>query len=163
MTHPVTPAPRDCAPHHGFTGRHMALILIAFFGVVIAVNVQMARLATSTFGGVVVENSYVASQKFNGWLGEARREKALGWQAAAARDGTAALVVMLRDRSGAPLRGAALTVVAAHPLGLAADRTLTLHETAPGRYRAALPPGRWQLRMTVRAEGQTWRTVDEAR
>ena len=43
-----------------FTGRHMAAIMVAFFGVVIAVNVYMARLATSTFTGVVVENSYVA-------------------------------------------------------------------------------------------------------
>ena len=34
-----------------FTGRHMAMILIAGFGVVIAVNVAMARMAISTFGG----------------------------------------------------------------------------------------------------------------
>jgi hypothetical protein len=57
-----------------FTGRHMAMIMIAFFGVVIAVNVLMARFAVSTFGGVVVENSYVASQHFNRWLDEARVE-----------------------------------------------------------------------------------------
>ena len=68
-----------------FTGKHMAAIMIAFFGVVIAVNVLMARLATSTFGGLVVENSYVASQKFNRWLGEARSEKALGWKATVTR------------------------------------------------------------------------------
>ncbi|MGE0776676.1 MAG: FixH family protein, partial [Sphingomonadaceae bacterium] len=51
-----------------FTGRHMAIILIAFFGVVIAVNFYMARMAIGTFGGTVVDNSYVASQRFNGWL-----------------------------------------------------------------------------------------------
>mgnify|MGYP001281167617 CR=1 FL=1 len=38
-----------------FTGRHMATILIAFFGVVITVNIVMARFALSTFGGTVVE------------------------------------------------------------------------------------------------------------
>ena len=55
-----------------FTGYHMAAILVAFFGVIIAVNMVMATLATRTFGGVVVENSYVASQEFNGWLKDAR-------------------------------------------------------------------------------------------
>ena len=40
-----------------FTGRHMAAIMVAFFGVIIAVNFTMARFATATFGGRVVENS----------------------------------------------------------------------------------------------------------
>jgi len=40
-----------------FTGRHMLAVLVGFFGVVIAVNFIMASYATSTFGGVVVENS----------------------------------------------------------------------------------------------------------
>ncbi|HUD29953.1 MAG TPA: FixH family protein [Novosphingobium sp.] len=67
------------APRKPFNGRHMAAILVAGFGVVIAVNFTMAGLASSTFGGVVVENSYVASQHFNRWLDEADKEKALGW------------------------------------------------------------------------------------
>ena len=40
-----------------FTGYHMTAILLAFFGIVVAVNLVMATLATRTFGGVVVENS----------------------------------------------------------------------------------------------------------
>ena len=48
-----------------FTGWHMATILVSFFAIVVGVNLLMARFATSTFGGVVVENSYVASQQFN--------------------------------------------------------------------------------------------------
>ena len=64
-----------------FTGRHMAMIMVGFFGVIIAVNFTMARFATATFGGIVVENSYVASQEFNGWLEEAEKQRALGWDA----------------------------------------------------------------------------------
>ena len=59
-------------------------------------------MPSSTFGGVVVENSYVASQDFNGWLDEARAERALGWDADVGRDDAAA-----RDRwpcAGAPDR-----------------------------------------------------------
>ena len=63
-----------------FTGRHMTAILVAFFAVVIAVNFTMARFAMSTFGGKVVENSYVASQHYNVWLAraEANRERKTG-------------------------------------------------------------------------------------
>ena len=69
-----------------FTGRHFTLIMVAFFGVVIAINLVMARYASATFGGVVVENSYVASQRFNSWLGKARTQDALGWDATATRE-----------------------------------------------------------------------------
>jgi len=62
-----------------FTGWHMTGIVVALFGVVIAVNVLMASYAIGTFGGTVVDNSYVASQRFNSWLAEARTQRDLGW------------------------------------------------------------------------------------
>ncbi len=49
-----------------FTGWHMLAILLAFFGTIISVNVLMAYYATSTWSGLVVQNTYVASQQFNG-------------------------------------------------------------------------------------------------
>ncbi len=101
-----------------FTGWHMTGILVAFFGVVIAVNLTMASYAVSTFGGVVVENSYVASQEFNGWLDEAKDERALGWSASVARDGAGHVTVVL---AGAP-DGVALSAEARHPLGRLPDR-----------------------------------------
>nr|WP_263624869.1 FixH family protein [Novosphingobium huizhouense] len=139
----------------------MAAIMVAFFGVVIAVNVLMARLATSTFGGVVVENSYVASQHFNTWLDEARAEKALGWKARFERTSRGALRVVLRDAGGRALTGARVGVVAEHPLGLRDDETLTLRETAPGLYEAPLAAGRWRLRISARAQGHEWRAVGD--
>src|SRR3546814_11216102 len=62
-----------------FTGRHAAMILIAFFGVVISINMVMASFALSTFGGTVVDNSYVASQHYNKWLARAAAQDRLGW------------------------------------------------------------------------------------
>jgi nitrogen fixation protein FixH len=54
------------APTQGeFTGRHMLLIMLAFFGIVIGVNAYLAVLASRTFTGLVVANSYVASQTFD--------------------------------------------------------------------------------------------------
>lgn len=144
-----------------FTGRHMAMIMIAFFGVVIAVNVLMARFAVSTFGGVVVENSYVASQHFNRWLDEARVEGALGWKAVLSRTADGRVIAELRDSAGKPLSGAKLTATAEHPLGRRPETELAFRESAPGTYAAALEPGRWRLRLAVTAEGHEWRTVGE--
>ena len=56
------------------TGRKIAAIFVLFFGVIMAVNFTMASFASSTFGGVVVPNSYVASQKYNDWLAAAREQ-----------------------------------------------------------------------------------------
>jgi nitrogen fixation protein FixH len=145
-----------------FTGRHAAAILVAFFGVVIAVNFAMARLASSTFGGVVVENSYVASQNFNGWLDEARREKALGWSAEAARLSDGRLILRL---TGAPDSGVAVTALARHPLDRAPDQALRLTRQTDGRFVSdqALPAGRWRLRIEALAGQQHWRTELDVR
>jgi len=62
-----------------FTGRHMLMIMVAFFGVIITVNLTMAILASTSWTGLVVPNTYVASQKFNGVLEQSRKQAALGW------------------------------------------------------------------------------------
>lgn len=144
-----------------FTGRHMFAILAAFFGVVIAVNVTMASYATSTFGGVVVENSYVASQEFNRWLAEAEAARALGWSADAIRreDGRIEVTV-----TGAP-PGARLSATARHPLGRMPDETLTFESIGAGSFvsNERLARGRWTLRLEVEAGGRAWRHEEPIR
>jgi nitrogen fixation protein FixH len=139
-----------------FTGWHMTAILVGGFGVVIAVNFAMAWLATSTFGGVTVENSYVASQQFNRWLDRAASEKALGWSASLGRDKAGRLVATTRE---VPV-GARVEAVARHPLGRMPDRSLSLLERGGGEFvsRAALPAGRWTVRLTIESEGRIWRS-----
>ncbi|MBT0669986.1 FixH family protein [Novosphingobium profundi] len=139
-----------------FTGWHMTWILLAAFAVVLGVNVLMATLANTTFGGIVVENSYVASQKFNTWLDEARREKALGWQVKVSRRGDGRLDLAL---TGAP-EGARVEADAWHPLGRLPDVPMTFAKAPGGDYvgSAVLPEGRWTLRIRVKTpEGQVWR------
>lgn len=60
-----------------FTGRHMLAIMIAFFGVIIAVNVTMAVMAGRSWTGIVVEDTYIASQEFNSRVAEGRAQAAL--------------------------------------------------------------------------------------
>jgi len=147
-----------------FTGWHMLGVMVAFFGVVIGVNVVMATQAVETFGGTVVENSYVASQRFNGWLGKARAQDQAGWRADA-RIGELRLVTAEVATAAGPLDGARVTVEATHPLGRLPARTLELRSLGGGRYVAtqALPAGRWLLRIDVQASGHEARFEDEVR
>lgn len=144
-----------------FTGRHMATILVLGFAVVIAVNLTMARFAISTFGGVVVENSYVASQHFNRWLDEADRAKALGWTVEIRRDGQNKIHV---DTKSVPA-AAAVSVTARHPLGRRPDRVLSFVAAGDGDFvsKVALPPGRWIMRVEIRAGDHVWRAEKELR
>lgn len=151
------------APHRlwrPFTGWHMLAILTAGFAVVLVINVAMARLALSTFSGEVVENSYDASQRYNGWIDQARAERALGWTAGFGTAGDR-LSVTLLDRQARPLRGARLSGDATHPLGATTDLGLNFVETAPGTYTATLPSGRWRIHLTVQADGHSWHHVAE--
>jgi len=132
-----------------FSGWHMTVILIAFFGVVVAVNLTMAMFAARTFGGVVVENSYVASQKYNGWLAAARRQDQLGWTIEPRLDADRHVIVAI-NASGVEASG-----FARHPLGREADVPLSFDFGL--RSVEALPPGRWDIHLLVR------KGADEAR
>ena len=139
-----------------FTGYHATAIIVAFFAVVIAVNLTMARFAVSTFGGTVVENSYVASQKFNGWLEEARQEKALGWTVSRPVRHEGHILLSITDALDQPLTGALVLLRADHPLGHAPTQELRFAEVSPGRFRSvrALPEGRWKLRAHIERDGR---------
>jgi len=144
-----------------FTGWHMLAIMFAMFGTIIAVNVIMATYAVRTFGGTVVDNSYVASQEFNRWLDEARAQKKLGWSVAVSGDAGHRAEIVVHAPTG-PLTDAEVGAVATHPLGRQAQRNVAFVATA-GRYvsREALPPGRWLLRIRVAHGGHVALFDDE--
>ena len=138
-----------------FTGRHMTAILIAFFAVVIAVNMLMATLATRTFGGVVVQNSYVASQKYNEWLAKAREQEKLGWVIAPKLDEQRRVTVALG------VTGAIVTGFARHPLGREADVPLRFLAVLGGvRAERPLPEGRWAVHLLVRKGSHEARVIE---
>jgi len=141
-----------------FTGRHMTAILVAFFAVVIAVNFTMARFASSTFGGTVVDNSYVASQHYNEWLARAAAQDRLGWSESIRLDADRhALLTIARD--GKVLGDLGVRATLSHPLGRVEPRALRFVEQPGGGMRSIeeIPAGRWRIDLSVR------RGVDEAR
>ena len=144
-----------------FTGYHMTAILLAFFGIVVAVNMVMATYATRTFGGVVVENSYVASQKFNDWLAAAREQEALGWETQVSLD-ESRRVLIATAADGQPLPGLTVSALARHPLGRETDVALRFEADGEGAVRSTepLPAGRWLVHVEVRRGGDTARLIE---
>jgi nitrogen fixation protein FixH len=130
---------------HPFTGRHMLLVVLLFFGTIIAVNIAMVVAATGTFPGLVVKNSYVASQHYNELLESARIQNEAGWQVElAAPDGV--ITFRLADREGVARQRLRVTALAGRPSSTLEDRVIDLVE-GPGGYVAAegLPAGLWDV------------------
>lgn len=143
-----------------FTGWHMTTVLVTFFAIVIGVNLIMARYAISTFGGTVVENSYVASQRYNGWLESARAQQALGWKPLFRLDETRHVLVSVAGPNG-PLEGIRLRATATHPLGRLPSQTLEFSgQDGIQRSLAALPAGRWLIHLDVE-QGQRRAAFDD--
>jgi nitrogen fixation protein FixH len=143
------------------TGRHVAAIFVGGFAIVIAVNLTMASIAVGSFHGTVVDNSYVASQNYNGWLRQAAASKALGWQAVPRRRADGRVVV---EALGVPA-GALMSGTAEHPLGSRTDTPLTFAPTGKGGWvsQQTLAPGRWQVRLAIRAGDEVWAGEAELR
>lgn len=127
------------------TGRKVLVIAVAAFAVILAANLAMLFAATGTFPGLVVKNSYVASQ---GWNAKTDAQRALGWRAAAKySEGT--LTVSMTGRDGMPVRGLNVAAVVGRPASMREDQRLELAES-PAGYAAPLQlaPGRWRVAIT---------------
>jgi len=104
------------------TGRKVLFIFLAFFGTVTAVNLVFAYYATDTFPGLVVKNSYDASQTYDA---DRYAQEALGWHAGAGLD-DGVLTVAIRDHTGAPVRGLTVSALIGRPATTAGERQVEL-------------------------------------
>lgn len=133
-----------------FTGRHMLFSMLAFFGVIIAVNLVMAVFASTSWTGLVVKNSYVASQEFNGRIAANKAQAGRGWTADVKLDGPR-LRYRLTDRQGEVVTPTHVSMTVSRPTHEGADRQMTMQPTEAGWFLSpALPaPGVWNLEMTA--------------
>lgn len=131
-----------------FTGKHMFALMAAFFGIVIAVNVTMAWFAEQSWTGLVVQNSYVASQEFNQMLEAAREQKARGWRTAIAYEDDR-LSLQIVSRAGKPVLLDRLTAVIGRPAEDRSDHTIGFVYAGGGLWVAQteLGHGVWQIRI----------------
>lgn len=143
----MKPEQREAA----FTGYHMLLTMLAFFGVIIGVNAAMAWFASSSWTGFVVENSYVASQQFNAKMAETRAQLALKWTGhLSIEDG--AVRYGITDANGREVRLNAVAVTFKRPVDDREDLTIALANTGRG-YAAdhAVADGVWLVEVEADA------------
>jgi nitrogen fixation protein FixH len=136
---------------HPLTGWHMLAIVALFFGTIVAVNVAMAFAATGTFPGLVVSNSYVASQNYNELLTDARGQEDAGWVSELSTEG-GMLRFGLSRASGTLPADLAVSAHVGRPSTTREDRIVSFTPLGGGAFRAdeALPPGRWEVDIEAR-------------
>lgn len=155
---PEHPQTGDFQPMAGkFTGKHMALCMVGFFGVIIAVNLLMATLAKQSWTGLVVKNSYVASQDFNDHLQAGRDQAALGWKSIFLyTDGQFSFD--LQDRDGASVKADHVDLEIGRPATEISDATLSMSLLVDGQFQLQhrLAPGLWDVRAKARVGEKTY-------
>jgi nitrogen fixation protein FixH len=135
-------------------GGHVLAMLIAFFGVIFAVNFLLAYLANSTWSGLVVENGYVASQNFDKDLAKARAQEALGWNVGFSFD-KSSVKITFADAKGAKIDSLDLTGRLQRTVTDKEDQVLTFGWMGSGVYSAParLAPGLWEVEIDGKGDG----------
>ncbi|TDQ61715.1 nitrogen fixation protein FixH [Maritalea mobilis] len=136
-----------------FTGKHMLMVIGLFFGTIITVNLIMAYFATTSWTGLVVKNSYVASQHYNEKLVANRAQDALGWTPTlAVEQGT--LRYRLLDAKGAPVVAEQAEAKLMRPSHEREDHMVTLLPDANGDFVVdhELGFGAWDIELQLVSE-----------
>lgn len=138
-----------------FTGYHMFAVIALFFGVIITVNLTLAFFAANSWTGLVVENSYVASQFFDEDKRIREQQLALGWQSEFSYE-RGVFTLDLVDVNGSVVRADRIDVKLGRPVHETDDVSLTLSQGIETSYTANvdLGAGVWQADMTAYLEGQ---------
>ncbi len=134
------------------TGRTVLAITVSAFAVIFAVNILMAVKAVSTFPGLEVSNSYVASQTFDA---EKKAQDALGWTLTESHE-DGMLRLAFRDHDGLPVQVDRLSAV----VGRTTESAQDIHPEfmwRNGDYVAPAPlePGKWMILLEAYAKDGT--------
>jgi nitrogen fixation protein FixH len=134
------------------TGRKVFLLLVAFFGVVIGVNLVMMKLAIQSLPGTEVDSAYSASLAYEKEIAAAHDQNIRNWRVDAhvqrGPDGAATLQVEARDDNGRPMTGLKFRGRFERPTDRRVDQAVALVEAGVGIYRGSAPPiapGQWDL------------------
>ena len=148
-----------------FTGWHMLGVMVLFFGTIITVNLIMAWNASHSWSGLVVQNTYVASQQFNGKVAEAKALAASGIEGRLTIEG-GRIAYRVVDAKGAPLAADDVLAVFKRPVDEREDFTLALKPAGQGLFTAErdIARGQWIVDIATKRDGvkvfhQTVRTV----
>lgn len=133
------------------TGRHVLWSVIAFFGVIFAVNGYFLYAALSTYSGVVSHEPYVKGLHYNERIADDAVQQSRHWavkvDVPASRD---KLTVAIDDPAMKPVTGIAFQGYVGRAASDKTDMKVDLVEEAPGRYAVKLPrlaDGAWLIKL----------------
>ena len=148
-----------------FTGWHMLGVMVLFFGTIITVNLIMAWNASHSWSGLVVPNTYVASQQFNGKVAEAKALAASGIEGNLTIEG-GRIAYRVVDAKGVPVIADDISATFKRPVDEREDFTVALRPAEEGLFVAerVVPGGQWVVDISTKRDGakvfhQTLRTV----
>jgi len=136
------------------TGRSVLVMLLAFFGVVAAVNTVFLVVALSTHPGVETEDAYRRGLAYNEEMRIAEAQAAAGWFTEFEHDAEAkTLRATIFDRRNRGLTSLRVTGRAERPAHASDDFAVKFAEDAAGRYVAPFAPplpGQWLVRIEAK-------------
>lgn len=150
------------------TGKHVLLMLVGFFLVIIVVNIVFIFYAIDSFRGEDVKKSYRQGLNYNATLQMREAQAASGWTAdvnvqditrttAEATAGQQQVIVKVSDAEGQIVKGLVMEGRLRHPVDTAKDIPLTF---MPGNLNRANMPklnGRWTLEAEAAHDGEVFR------
>ncbi len=145
-------------PHAGKRAWRWPAIVLGLLLLQIGTSALMIYVATSDASFAVEPDYYRKAVEWDQRAAQLRAEQALGWRItfdlSADADALQRRLLTARvfDAQQQPLRGASLRVRAFHHARAADALEASLHESAPGEYRVALPlmrAGLWEFRFEL--------------
>jgi nitrogen fixation protein FixH len=136
------------------TGGKVFGVVSLFFGVIIAVNLVLANRAVSTFPGLEVANSYVASQFFDA---DRTAQIGLGWSLVPEYNGAdKELRLAFTDKLGFPAEVTGLSVMVGRATEAKDDsRPEFVREAGVFVAPLDLSPGKWMMQIEAFAKDGT--------
>ena len=139
------------------TGRHVLLAMIAFFGLIFAVNGYFLYAALSTHTGLVAVEPYRKGLAYNQRIAAAERQTQLGWTESLSVEASGRVALGLATPMGEAAHGLQITGVIGRPSTERHDRLLRFVEKDRQYIADAgpLPTGGWIVTIVARADTES--------
>ncbi len=149
-----------------WTGKHVLMAVIIFFGVIFVANIAMVTLGVRSFPGEDVKQSYRQGLAYNQNIAARNAQAATGWSADINLGDENSIILTLTDKSGVVIRGLKVTGTLKHLAETDKDSPLKFAQAADGTYIAsidkALRGKQWVLITSAQqADGTIFNTRNE--
>ncbi len=140
------------------TGRHVLYMLLAFFGVMLAVNIYFTVAAVKSFRGEDVPRSYRQGLEYNQTLAARAVQNDMDWSVRANQIDDR-IVLLFQDNDGQAITQLSVEAKLRHPVDTARDLPVKFSPNAEGRYEATNIPlgGKWLLVGTASNSAQKFK------